>query len=393
MPELATAGISLELTPEQEAIRQMVREFAEAEIRPVVSYYDETQEFPHQLFAKMGELGLLGILVPPEYGGAGLGYMEFALIIEELARVCPAIALSVAAHNGLCTNHILSFGSEELKRRYLPELASGKALGAWALTEPGSGSDAAALRTTARREGDVYILNGSKSFTTHGGVGSIAVVMALTDPQRGRHGISAFVLEKGMPGFSAGKKENKLGMRASDTTTLLLDNVRVPAENLIGTEGEGYRQALYVLDGGRISIAALAVGLAQGALEHALQYALQRQQFGQPLVEFQAIQMKLARLSTELEAARLLTYRAAWLRQQGRSVRLEAAQAKLFASELAVRAAEEAVQIFGGYGYVKDYPVEKLYRDAKLLTIGEGTSEIQRLIIARQLLRTESAQP
>jgi alkylation response protein AidB-like acyl-CoA dehydrogenase len=393
MPELATAGISLELTPEQEAIRQMVREFAEAEIRPVVSYYDETQEFPHQLFAKMGELGLLGILVPPEYGGAGLGYMEFALIIEELARVCPAIALSVAAHNGLCTNHILSFGSEELKRRYLPELASGKALGAWALTEPGSGSDAAALRTTARREGDVYILNGSKSFTTHGGAGSIAVVMALTDPQRGRHGVSAFVLEKGMPGFSAGKKENKLGMRASDTTTLLLDNVRVPAENLIGTEGEGYRQALYVLDGGRISIAALAVGLAQGALEHALQYALQRQQFGQPLVEFQAIQMKLARLSTELEAARLLTYRAAWLRQQGRSVRLEAAQAKLFASELAVRAAEEAVQIFGGYGYVKDYPVEKLYRDAKLLTIGEGTSEIQRLIIARQLLHTESAQP
>jgi len=393
MPELATAGISLELTPEQEAIRQMVREFAEAEIRPVVSYYDETQEFPHQLFAKMGELGLLGILVPPEYGGAGLGYMEFALIIEELARVCPAIALSVAAHNGLCTNHILSFGSEELKRRYLPELASGKALGAWALTEPGSGSDAAALRTTARREGDVYILNGSKSFTTHGGVGSIAVVMALTDPQRGRHGISAFVLEKGMPGFSAGKKENKLGMRASDTTTLLLDNVRVPAENLIGTEGEGYRQALYVLDGGRISIAALAVGLAQGALEHALQYALQRQQFGQPLVEFQAIQMKLACLSTELEAARLLTYRAAWLRQQGRSVRLEAAQAKLFASELAVRAAEEAVQIFGGYGYVKDYPVEKLYRDAKLLTIGEGTSEIQRLIIARQLLHTGSAQP
>ena len=393
MPELATAGISLELTPEQEAIRQMVREFAEAEIRPVVSYYDETQEFPHQLFAKMGELGLLGILVPPEYGGAGLGYMEFALIIEELARVCPAIALSVAAHNGLCTNHILSFGSEELKRRYLPELASGKALGAWALTEPGSGSDAAALRTTARREGDIYILNGSKSFTTHGGVGSIAVVMALTDPQRGRHGISAFVLEKGMPGFSAGKKENKLGMRASDTTTLLLDNVRVPAENLIGTEGEGYRQALYVLDGGRISIAALAVGLAQGALEHALQYALQRQQFGQPLVEFQAIQMKLARLSTELEAARLLTYRAAWLRQQGRSVRLEAAQAKLFASELAVRAAEEAVQIFGGYGYVKDYPVEKLYRDAKLLTIGEGTSEIQRLIIARQLLHTGSAQP
>jgi alkylation response protein AidB-like acyl-CoA dehydrogenase len=393
MPELATAGISLELTPEQEAIRQMVREFAEAEIRPVVSYYDETQEFPHELFAKMGELGLLGILVPPEYGGAGLGYMEFALIIEELARVCPAIALSVAAHNGLCTNHILSFGSEELKRRYLPELASGKALGAWALTEPGSGSDAAALRTTARREGDVYIVNGSKSFTTHGGVGSIAVVMALTDPQRGRHGISAFVLEKGMPGFSAGKKENKLGMRASDTTTLLLDNVRVPAENLIGTEGEGYRQALYVLDGGRISIAALAVGLAQGALEHALQYALQRQQFGQPLVEFQAIQMKLARLSTELEAARLLTYRAAWLRQQGRSVRLEAAQAKLFASELAVRAAEEAVQIFGGYGYVKDYPVEKLYRDAKLLTIGEGTSEIQRLIIARQLLHTGSAQP
>ncbi|GBD07717.1 Acyl-CoA dehydrogenase [bacterium HR21] len=382
------SAISFELSAEQEAIRRMVREFAEAEIRPVAAYYDETQEFPHELFAKMGELGLLGILVPPEYGGAGLGYMEFALVVEELARVCPGIALSIAAHNGLCTNHILRFASEELKQRYLPALASGKALGAWALTEPGAGSDAAHLQTTAHRKGDVYILNGSKSFTTHGGVGSIAVVMAVTNPERGKHGISAFVVEKGIPGFTAGKRENKLGMRASDTTTLSFDNVHVPASHLIGAEGDGYRQALEILDGGRISIAALGVGLAQGALDIALRYALERKQFGAPLVEFQAIQMKLARLSMELEAARLLTYRAAWRRQQGLSVRLEAAQAKLFASELAVRAAEEAVQILGGYGYIKDYPAEKLYRDAKLLTIGEGTSEIQRLVIARQLLRT-----
>ncbi|MDW8012675.1 MAG: acyl-CoA dehydrogenase [Bacteroidota bacterium] len=383
-------GISFALSSEQEAIRRMVREFAEDKIRPVAAYYDETQEFPHELFAEMGKLGLLGILVPQEYGGAGLGYMEFALIVEELARVCPAIALSVAAHNGLCTNHILSFGSEELKARYLPALASGQAIGAWALTEPNSGSDAASLRTTAVREGDIYILNGSKSFTTHGGVGSIAVVMAVTDPSRGKHGISAFVVEKGTEGFRAGKKENKLGMRASDTTTLSLENVRVPASNLIGAEGDGYRQALLILDGGRISIAALGVGLAQGAFEAALRYATERQQFGTPLVEFQAIQMKLARLSMEIEAARLLTYRAAWRRQQGLSVRLEAAQAKLFASELAVRAAEEAIQIFGGYGYIKDYPVEKLYRDAKLLTIGEGTSEIQRFVIARQLIRNYS---
>ncbi|MCS7177064.1 MAG: acyl-CoA dehydrogenase family protein [Candidatus Kapabacteria bacterium] len=382
--------MSFALSSEQEAIRRMVREFAEDKIRPVAAYYDETQEFPHELFAEMGKLGLLGILVPQEYGGAGLGYMEFALIVEELARVCPAIALSVAAHNGLCTNHILSFGSEELKARYLPALASGQAIGAWALTEPNSGSDAASLRTTAVREGDIYILNGSKSFTTHGGVGSIAVVMAVTDPSRGKHGISAFVVEKGTEGFRAGKKENKLGMRASDTTTLSLENVRVPASNLIGAEGDGYRQALLILDGGRISIAALGVGLAQGAFEAALRYATERQQFGTPLVEFQAIQMKLARLSMEIEAARLLTYRAAWRRQQGLSVRLEAAQAKLFASELAVRAAEEAIQIFGGYGYIKDYPVEKLYRDAKLLTIGEGTSEIQRFVIARQLIRNYS---
>ncbi len=379
--------ISFAFTEEQEAIRHMVREFAEAEIRPIAAYYDEQQEFPWELFAKMGELGLLGLLVPSEYGGAGLGYMEFALVIEELARVCPAIALSVAAHNGLCVNHILTFGSEELKSRYLPNLATGKALGAWALTEPGSGSDAANLRTTARREGNTYVLNGTKSFTTHGGVGSIAVVMATTDPARGKDGISAFVVEKGMEGFTAGKRENKLGMRASDTTMLMLDNVRVPASHLIGSEGDGYRQALEILDGGRISIAALGVGLAQGAFELALRYATERHQFNTALVEFQAIQMKLARLSMEIEAARLLTYRAAWLRQQGKPVRLEAAQAKLFASELAVRAAEEAVQIFGGYGYIKDYPVEKLYRDAKLLTIGEGTSEIQRIVIARQILR------
>lgn len=380
------AGVEFALTQEQEAIRRMVREFAEAEIRPVASYYDERQEFPHALFAKLGELGLLGILVPPDYGGAGLGYLEFALIVEELARICPAVALSVAAHNGLCTNHILRFGSEELKQRYLPDLATGRALGAWALTEPEAGSDAASLRTTARRKGDFYILNGTKSFTTHGGVGSIAVVMAMTNPSHGKHGISAFVVEKGMEGFIAGKRENKLGMRASDTTTLILENVCVPATNLIGAEGDGYRQALEILDGGRISIAALGVGLAQGAFEAALRYATERRQFGAPLVEFQAIQMKLARLSMEIEAARLLTYRAAWRRQRGASARLEAAQAKLFASELAVRAAEEAIQIFGGYGYIRDYPVEKLYRDAKLLTIGEGTSEIQRIVIARQLL-------
>ncbi len=380
------AGFQLELTEEQQAIQELARSFAQKEIAPVALEYDETQEFPTALFQKMGELGFLGVLVPPTYQGAGMGAVELALIVEEIAKACPSIALGVAAHNGLCSNHILQFGSEEIKQKYLPRLATGETMGAWALTEPGSGSDAGAMRTTARREGDVYILNGTKNFITHGSVGDIAVVMAKTDPSLGKKGISAFVVDKSMPGFFAAKKENKLGMRSSDTASLVFENVRVPVSHRLGNEGEGFQQALQILDGGRITIAALSLGLAEAALEHSLRYAFERQQFSQPIAEFQATQFKFAALSTQIEAARLLTYKAAWLRDHGYPYSLEAAQAKLFASELAVRAAEEAVQIHGGYGYTKDYPVEKLYRDAKLLTIGEGTSEIQRIVIARHLL-------
>ncbi|MCG6914455.1 acyl-CoA dehydrogenase [bacterium BMS3Abin03] len=376
-----------ELTEDQLIIRDTIREFAENKIRPVIMELDESQSFPRELLRELGELGFLGIIFPEEYGGAGLGYVEFEIIIEELARVDPSIALSVAAHNGLCTNHLFRFANEEQKKKYIPDLASGKKIGAWALTEPASGSDAAGLRTVAEKKNDHYILNGTKNFITHGKYGEIAVVMTITDKNEGKKGISAFILEKGIPGFSAGKKENKLGMRASETSQLIFENCIVPKENLIGEEGMGFIQALQILEGGRISIASLSVGLAQGCLDASIKYSKERKQFGKPISDFQAIQFKLAEIQTNIEAARMLTLRAAYLKDKGIPNRKEAAMAKLFASEIAEKAASEAVQIHGGYGFVKDYPVEKFYRDVKLLTIGEGTSEIQRIVIARDLLK------
>jgi alkylation response protein AidB-like acyl-CoA dehydrogenase len=325
-------------------------------------------------------------MVPPELEGAGLGAVENAIIIEEIARVCPSVALSVAAHNGLCTGHILRYGSEEIKKKYIPALATGKVLGAWGLTEPSSGSDAGGMQTTAVREGDHYILNGAKNFITHGTVGDTTVVMALTDRSKGARGISAFVVDKSMPGFSASKKENKLGMRASDTSSLLLDNVQVPHANLLGVEGEGFMQAMTILDGGRIAIAALSVGLAQGAFEATIKYAQQRKQFGKPLSDQQATQFKLAQMAMKIDIARSLTYKAAWLRDTNESYGKAASMAKLFASETSVQVSEEAVQIHGGYGYIKEFPVEKYWRDSKLLTIGEGTSEVQRMVTARHIL-------
>lgn len=374
------------LTEEVNAIRELARSFADNEIRPVALHFDETQEFPHEIFAKLGELGLLGVLIPTEYEGSGLGYQEYAVIVEEIARACPSIALGVAAHNGLCTNHIFRFASEEIKQKYIPTLATGKTMGAWGLTEPSAGSDAGGTRTTAVLDGDEYVLNGSKNFITHGNVGDIALIMAVTDSSKGKRGISAFAIDKSMSGFYGSKKENKLGMRCSDTASLTFDNVRVPKNHLVGKEGEGFLQALQILDGGRISIAALSVGTAQAALDASLKYANERMQFGKRLLDFQGIQFKLAKMSMDIEAARLLTYKAAWLKDRGENITLAAAQAKLFASEIAVRACEEAVQIHGGYGYIKEYPVEKLYRDVKLLTIGEGTSEVQKMVIARNLL-------
>jgi alkylation response protein AidB-like acyl-CoA dehydrogenase len=374
------------LSDEQELLRRSVREFAEAEIRPHVMEWDEAQRFPMDLLPRMAELGLMGIQFPEEYGGAGMSALDYCLCIEELARVCPAIALSVAAHNGLCSAHIHLFGSEAQKRQYLPRLVRGEVLGAWGLTEAGAGSDAAAMRTTAVRQGDCWVLNGAKSFITHGSIGGVMVVIAVTDRARGHRGISAFVLEHGTPGMRSGKKENKLGMRASDTSEVVFEDCRVPASQLLGDEGQGFINTLQVLDAGRIGIAALSVGLAQGAYEAARHYALTRRQFGQPIAEFQAIQWKLADTVTRIEAARLLTYRAAYLKDRGVRTTRESAMAKLYASEIAVRAADDCVQIHGGYGFIKDYPAEKFFRDVKLLTIGEGTSEIQRLVIARQLL-------
>lgn len=375
-----------ELTEDQIFIKNTVREFAENKIKPTLMEYDEAQKFPTELLKELGELGFLGILFPEEYGGAGLGYVEFEIIIEELARIDPSIALSVAAHNGLCTNHIFSFSNEEQKKKYVPDLATGKKIGAWGLTEPFSGSDAAALRTVAEKVGDHYILNGSKSLITHGKYGETAVVMAITDKDKKQKGISAFILEKGMPGFSAGKKENKLGMRSSETSQLIFENCKVPAENLIGEEGMGFVQAMQILEGGRISIASLSVGLAQGCLDESIKYSKEREQFGKPISTFQATQFKLANMKTDIDAARMLTLRAAYMKDNGLPNKKEAAIAKLFASEIAEKAASEAVQIHGGYGFMKDYPVEKFYRDVKLLTIGEGTSEIQRIVIARDLL-------
>jgi alkylation response protein AidB-like acyl-CoA dehydrogenase len=374
-------------TEDQEMTRRMVREFAENEIAPKVRHYDETQEFPFEIMYKLGELGLLGVVFPPEYGGAGMSYLEYVSVIEELGRIDPSIGLSVSAHNGLCCNHIFLFGNDDQKKKYLTPLASGKKIGAWALTEPNAGSDAKGLQTIAEKKNGSWVLNGSKNFITHGTVGDIHVVMALTNRNDPKNGISTFILEKGMPGFRASKKENKLGHRASDTSSLVFEDCVVPNENLVGKEGEGFKQAMQILEGGRIAIAALSVGLAQGAFDEALKYSKQRKTFGKAISEYQAIQWKLADMATEIEAARLLTYRAAWLRQNGRKFGKEAFMAKLFASELSVRAANECVQIHGGYGYIKEFMAEKYYRDAKLLTIGEGTSEIQRIAIAKQLLR------
>ena len=374
------------LTEEQQLLKRTVREFAETEMRPHVREWDDAQQFPAELMPKLAALGLLGIQWPEEYGGAGMSAVNYCLCIEELARVDPGVALSVAAHNGLCSAHIAMFGSEPQKQTFLVPLARGEKIGAWALTEASSGSDAGGLRTTAARSGAEWVLNGSKAFTTHGSVGQVCVVMAVTDRSAGPKGISAFILEQGTPGMKSGKKEDKLGMRASETSEVLLEDCRVPADRLLGDEGQGFVNALQVLDAGRIGIAALSVGLAQGAYEAALHYARERTAFGKTINRFQAIQWKLADNVTRIEGARLLTYRAAYLKDTGARFTLESSMAKLYASEIAVRAADDCVQIHGGYGFVKDYPAEKYFRDVKLTTIGEGTSEIQRLVIARQLL-------
>ena len=374
------------LSDDQELLRKAVREFAESELRPHVMEWDEAQHFPMDLLPKLAALGLTGIQFPEELGGAGMSAIDYCLCIEELARVDPSIALSVAAHNGLCSAHIAMFGSEAQKRRYLVPLAQGAMLGAWGLTEAGAGSDAASMRTTAARDGDDWVINGTKQFCTHGTIGGVVVAMAVTDRVRGHRGISAFIVERGTPGMEAGRKENKLGMRASDTSEVVFEGCRVPASQRLGEEGQGFINTLQVLDAGRIGIAALAVGLAQGAYEAARDYALERRQFGQPIAGFQAVQWKLADAATRVEAARLLTYRAAHLKDRGARMTRESAMAKLYASEVAVQVAEDGVQVHGGYGFVKDYPAEKFFRDVKLTTIGEGTSEIQRLVIARQFL-------
>jgi hypothetical protein len=378
------------LTAEQQAIRQAAREFAEAEIRPHVMEWDEAQRFPREVFAKLGELGFLGTIFPEEYGGAGLSYMDYIGIVEELSAVDGSVGLSLAAHTSLGTNHIFQFGTEAQRQKYLPKLATGEWLAAWGLTESGAGSDSGGTRSTAVRDGNSWVLNGSKNFTTNASVGQVAVLMAVTDRSAGRHGISAFIVELDNPGIRVGKKENKLGMRASDTCTLVMEDCRIPEDNIVGSEGSGFVDSMKVLDGGRISIAALGIGMARGAFEASLKYAKERQQFGRPIAEFEAIQFYLAEMATEIDAARLLTERAAQARDRGEETTRRSAQAKLYASEVAVRTADRAVQIHGGYGYTKDYPVEKFYRDAKLCTIGEGTSEIQKLVIARSLL-TEGA--
>ena len=370
-----------------EALREEVRRFAEKEIRPHVIEWDEAKTFPMAVMKQLGEMGMMGVIFPEAYGGAGMGYLEYAVVVEELSRVDGSVGIAIAAHNSLCANHIYAMGSEAQKQKYLVPLASGKAIGAWGLTEPEAGSDAGAQRTTARKEGAYWVLNGAKNFITHGTVGDIAVVMARTRPGHGTDGISAFILEKGMNGFRAGKQENKLGLRASDTSELILEDVKVPEENLLGEEGVGFRQAMKTLDGGRISIGALGLGMAQGAFEASVKYAKSRQTFGKPISEHQAIQFKLADMQVQIEAARLLIHKAADLKDRGLPYAKAASMAKLYSSEVACRVAEEAVQIHGGYGYIKDYPVEKFYRDVKLCTIGEGTSEIQRMVIARYLLQ------
>jgi hypothetical protein len=378
--------MDFELTAEQALARRTAREFAEAEIAPVIGRYDEAEEFPVELIAQLGRLGFMGVLVPPEYGGAGLDYVAYALIVEELSRVDGSVGITMWAHNSLCTNHIMSFGTDAQRERYVPALARGEVLGAWALTEPGSGSDAAAMRTCAVEAGDAFVLDGTKAFITNGSVAGTAVVMAKTDPAAGGRGISAFILEKGMPGFRPGQRYKKLGLHASDTAELVLEGVRIPKGNLLGEWNRGFQDTKKVLEGGRIAMAAMGVGLAQGALDLAVRYAKERQAFGQPIGQFQGIRAMLADLATEVEAARLLTLRAAYGKDRGRPVMREASMAKVFASEVAVRCATKAVQVHGGYGYTRDFPVERFYRDAKLCEIGEGTSEVQRMVIARHLL-------
>jgi alkylation response protein AidB-like acyl-CoA dehydrogenase len=384
--------VDFSLNDEQKQLQRTVRDFAQTEIAPHVMEWDEASRFPSELISKLAELGLLGIIFPEKYGGAGLGYIEYAIAVEELARVDGSVALIVAAHNSLCTNHIYKFGTEAQRQKYVVPLAQGKKLGCWSLTEPEAGSDAGGTRTVATRQGNCWVLNGAKTFTTNGHYADVCVAMAVTDREKGRHGISAFIVEKGTPGFRPGKKENKMGMRASDTSEVVFSDCRVPEENLLGKQGDGFVNSLQVLDGGRISIAALALGMATGAADAATKYAQERKQFGKPIAEFEGIQFKLADMATEISAAQMLVYHAAWLADKsnanGGGIRFtrESSMAKLYASEAAVRVANEAVQVFGGYGFIKDYPAEKFYRDVKLCTIGEGTSEIQRLVIARHIL-------
>jgi alkylation response protein AidB-like acyl-CoA dehydrogenase len=380
--------MDFEYTPEQIQLRKSVREFAEAEIAPHVMEWDEAQIFPADAIRKLGELGYMGAIFPEDLGGAGLGYIEYSIIIEELSRVDGSVGIIVAAHTSLCSNHIYKMGSDEQRRRYIPRLASGEWLGCWSLTEPEAGSDAAGTRTSAALENGCWVLNGAKTFTTNAHYANVCVAMAVTDRAAAQHGISAFIIEHDTPGFRTGKKENKLGLRASATGEVIFESCRIPPTQLLGKRGEGFVDSLKVLDGGRVSIAALAIGMAQGAYDAALRYSKLRRQFSRPISEFQAIQFKLADMATAIDAARLLNYRAASMLDQGKRVTKESSMAKLFASEAAVRIADQALQIHGGYGFIKDYPVEKFYRDVKLCTIGEGTSEIQRLVIARQLLKS-----
>ncbi|QNI32639.1 acyl-CoA dehydrogenase [Alloacidobacterium dinghuense] len=385
VPDVTT--YPFKLTDEQEHLRREVRDFAQREIAPNVMKWDEASEFPADVVKQLGQMGLMGMIFPVEYGGAGLGYVDYMTAIEELSAVDGSVGIIVAAHNSLCSNHIFLAGNEDQRRKYIPKLAGGEWLGAWGLTEPNSGSDAAGAKTTAVRKGDKWVLNGNKTFITNGHYADVAVVIAVTDKTQGTHGLSAFVVEKGTSGFRPGKKENKLGLRASDTSELIFEDCEIPAENLLGKLGEGFVDSMRVLDGGRVSIAALSLGIARGALEASLHYVKERRQFGKAIAEFQGVQWKLADMATELDAARLLTLRAAVLKDAGQRVTRESSMAKLYASEVAVRICDEAVQLHGGYGFIKDYPAEKFYRDVKLCTIGEGTSEIQRMVIAREILK------
>jgi alkylation response protein AidB-like acyl-CoA dehydrogenase len=375
------------LNENQQMIADMIKKFGDDHIRPQMMEWDESQTFPIEVFKKLGELGLMGVLVPTEYGGSGFTYFEYVTAITELGKICGSIALSMAAHNSLCTGHIMAFGNEEQKKKYLPKLATAEWIGAWGLTEPNTGSDAMRMKCVAKQDGDYWVLNGTKCWITHGITGNVAVVIARTGELLDSHGMTAFIVERGTPGFNAGKKENKLGMRASETAEMIFDNCRIHKSQVLGNVGDGFIQAMKILDGGRISIAALSLGIAKGAYEASVKYAKEREQFGQPIANFQAIGFKLADMATEIEAAELLTFQAAYLKNNHKKVTKESAFAKYYASEVAVKCSVEAVQIFGGYGYTKDFPVEKFYRDSKLCTIGEGTSEIQKLVIARELLK------